>query len=141
MAHNSDSQLHAPNMDDIDDDLWRSPSEKDIQSKASKREPLDSGSGGSQVHTGKSKYEDGESKELALRNELENVRKVNDAIEGLIQSLDKAKSSMRVSPLVWRPPIRTNELRRSLSIIPSMRLPLFSTRGHVFYHRPSTING
>jgi hypothetical protein len=114
MAHNSHGQLHAPNTDDLNDDLWRSSSGKDIQSKESKREQLSSGGGGSQLHTGKSKYKDEETKELALRNELENVRKVNDAIEGVIESLDKAKSSMRVSSPVLRPLIRITDLSHSL---------------------------
>ena len=75
-----------------------------------KREQLETGAGGSQIHTGKSKYEDGESKEVALRKELENVRKVNEAIEGVIESLDKAKSSMRVSLQVVCPLLRINAL-------------------------------
>ena len=33
---------------------------------------------------------------LSGRNELESVRRVNEAIEGVIESLDKAKISMRV---------------------------------------------
>jgi hypothetical protein len=105
MAHNGHGhgQLHAPNEDDIDDDLWNSPSKRDINSKASTDEQSGSAAGGPQVRTGKSKYEDGESKEAILRNELESVRKVNEAIEGVIESLDKAKSSMRVSLPVFCP--------------------------------------
>jgi hypothetical protein len=113
MAHNSHDQSRAPNTDNTGEDLQRSSSEKDIQSKASKHDQPDSGGGGSQLHKGRS-YEDGETKGCALRNELENVRKVNDAIEGLIESLNKAKSSMRVSPPVRRPLIRTNGLPHSL---------------------------
>mgnify|MGYP003622987757 CR=1 FL=1 len=110
MAHNGHPHLHAPNEDDIDEDLWRSPSEKDTQLKAIKSEQFGSGAGGSQLQTGKSKYENGEDKEVELRNELENVRKVNEAIEGVIESLDKAKSSMTVSLPVLCTLIRTNIL-------------------------------
>ena len=97
MAHDGHGESRAPYEDDVDEDLWRSPSEKDHISKASKGEQSDSRAGGSHVHTGKSKYGDAESKEVALRNELESVRKVNEAIEGVTESLNKAKSSMRVS--------------------------------------------
>jgi hypothetical protein len=114
MAHNSHDQLRAPNTDNTGEDLRRSSSEKDIQSKASKHDQPDSGGGASQLHKEMSKYEDGETKESALRNELENVRKVNDAIEGLIESLNKAKSSMRVSPPVRRTLMHTNGLPHSL---------------------------
>jgi DASH complex subunit Duo1 len=34
----------------------------------------------------------------ALRRELHSVRKVNEAIEGAIESLAKARNSMKVSP-------------------------------------------
>ena len=103
MAHNGHGESQASNEDDIDEDLWRSASGKGIDSKTSKGKQPDSRDGGSQVHTGKSKYEDGQSKESALRNELESVRKVNEAIEGVIESLDKAKSSMSVGLLVFFP--------------------------------------
>lgn len=97
MVHNGLGQLHAHNDDDMDDDQWRLSSKKDISSNASKGEQSGLGVGGSQLHTGKLQHEDAESREFLLRNELESVRKVNEAIEGVIASLDKAKSSMRVS--------------------------------------------
>jgi hypothetical protein len=96
MAHNGHGQLPAPNENDIEKDLWRSPPENDLSSKAGMGEKYGLVAGASQVDIGKLKYE-GEGKEVSLRNELENVRKVNEAIEGVIESLDKAKGSMRVS--------------------------------------------
>lgn len=110
MAHNGHGQLHAHNKDDVKDDVWRSHSEKDSQSKASKDEQFIVGTGGSQLQTEKSEYENGESREVALRHELENVRKVNAAIEGVIESLDKAKSSMRVRPPALCLSMHTNVL-------------------------------
>jgi hypothetical protein len=97
MAHNGGGPLYAHNDDDIDEDLWKSPSKKDNNSNASKGEQSGSSATGPQVHTGKTKYDDGESKEATLRNELQSVRKVNEAIEGVIDSLNKAQSSMKVS--------------------------------------------
>jgi hypothetical protein len=88
--------------DDIDEDLWKSPSKKDNSSNASKGGQPGSSATRPQVHTGKPKYGDGEGKEATLRNELQSVRKVNEAIEGVIDSLNKAQSSMKVSLPVLR---------------------------------------
>lgn len=45
----------------------------------------------------KSKQEAEQSREEALRQELASVKKVNEAIEGVLQSLEKAKANMKVS--------------------------------------------
>jgi len=45
----------------------------------------------------KSKQEAEKSREEALRQELASVKKVNEAIEGVLQSLEKAKANMKVS--------------------------------------------
>jgi hypothetical protein len=97
MAHNGGGPLYAHGKDDIDEDLWKSPSSKDYSSNTSKGEQSGSSAIGPQGHTAKMKYDDGESKEAILRNELQSVRKVNEAIEGVIDSLNKAQSSMKVS--------------------------------------------
>ena len=110
MAHSGGGPLYAYNEDDIDEDLWKSPSKKDNSSNASKGGQTGSSATGTQVHTGKTKYDDGENKEAALRNELQSVRKVNEAIEGVIDSLNKAQSSMKVSLLVLFPLMRTNTI-------------------------------
>jgi len=108
--------LYAHNEDDIDEDLWKSPSKKDNNSNASKGEQSGSSATGPQVHTGKTKYDDGESKEAALRNELQSVRKVNEAIEGVIDSLNKAQSSMKsVNQTVNSASILLNTWTRILS--------------------------
>lgn len=100
MAHDGHGQRHAGHEDDIDYDIGRSHSERDVESKAPKREQLPPGPGGSEIATGKSQSEDGEGNSLGLRKELDTVRKVNEAIEGVIESLTKAKSNMSVRPLV-----------------------------------------
>ena|SRR5256885_3357923 len=139
MAHNGHGGSYEPEVGDIDEDLWGSPSEKDVKPKTSKDEPSHLRAGGSQIHTGRSKYEDGESKEVALQTELESVRKVNEAIEGVIASLDKAKSSMKVSLFVFYPLMRAKILLVSLSIIQSTPLALSLTPGRGSCRRPSTI--
>lgn len=45
----------------------------------------------------KSASEAEKSREEALRQELASVKKVNEAIEGVLQSLEKAKANMKVS--------------------------------------------
>ena len=44
-------------------------------------------------------YEDQQTRDQSLRQELASVRKVNETIEGVIQSLDKAKTNMKVGLL------------------------------------------
>lgn len=80
------------------DDLWSSPLKE--QSTSQKRKTGDAGpeAGKSNLRDDRdSRQEKQESKDDALRKELVSVRKVNEAIEGVIQSLDKAKTSMSVS--------------------------------------------
>ena len=141
MAYNGAGSLYAHNEDDIDEDLWKSPSKKDSSSNASKGEQSGSSATGPQAHTGKTKYDDGESKEATLRNELQSVRKVNEAIEGVIDSLNKAQSSMKVSLPVLCPLRCTKNLCCSRSTKRSTQLPFSSIRGRGFCLRPNTTNG
>jgi hypothetical protein len=129
MAHNGHGQLPARNENDIENDLWRPPSENDISLKAGMGEKYGSVAGASQVDFGKLKFEDGESREVSLRNELENVRKVNEAIEGVIESLDKAKGSMRVSLLLLYPCSRPNVL-----------LAVCQSNGQFMFHSPQHVD-
>lgn len=41
-------------------------------------------------------YEDEETREAALRKELARVRKVNEAVEDVLQNLERAKTNMKV---------------------------------------------
>jgi hypothetical protein len=47
-----------------------------------------------------SQFDAEEAREAALRQELENVRKINQVIEGVVESLEKAKSNMDVRILI-----------------------------------------
>ena len=42
-----------------------------------------------------------EAREAALQQELENVRKINTVVEGVVESLEKAKGNMEVSIIDW----------------------------------------
>jgi hypothetical protein len=59
-----------------------------------------------------------ESREAALRQELENVRKMNEVLEGVYSSLEKAKNNMEVIDLLshWIP--YDNQLTPLLDCIP-----------------------
>lgn len=71
-SHNASSKN-----DQLDESLWDSPS---------KPEP----------YPAKPTYQEQEERDGSLRQELDHVRQVNEAIEGVIQSLRKAKDNMKV---------------------------------------------
>lgn len=72
--------------DSVDEGLWDSP-----DPAKSSRKP----NGSTQQH--ESRHSSEEVREAALRKELETVRGVNKVIEGVIESLEKAKGNMDVS--------------------------------------------
>jgi DASH complex subunit Duo1 len=78
--------VHLSDDSDIDEDLWGSPS------KAKPHTPHTN----TQSRQKETSYEKQNAREEALRRELESVRRVNEAIEGAIESLAKAKNSMKV---------------------------------------------
>lgn len=79
-------QIYPSDIDDVDEDLWGSPTKK----PSSPKHKI--------MHHDSSRpkqiYEDTQAKDAALRAELASVRTVNEAIEGVIESLNKAKASM-----------------------------------------------
>ena len=89
MAEEKASALaHNFGAEDIDESLWDSPvkpAQKANKAQLSKT-----------AQTSKPKYEDQEARDQALRRELADVRRVNETIEGVIQSLEKAKTNMKV---------------------------------------------
>lgn len=56
----------------------------------------------SKGHSENLPFDSEEAREAALQQELENVRKINQVIEGVVDSLEKAKGNMdvRVKPLL-----------------------------------------
>ncbi|KAH7139490.1 DASH complex subunit Duo1-domain-containing protein [Dendryphion nanum] len=86
--------MKPPNMEDLtitdsdSDDIFSNPSTK-------KKLEADSGDAGAGKSRGKeSHYTTEEAREESLRHELERVRNVNKVIEGVIESLQKAKDNM-----------------------------------------------
>ena len=77
--------------DDLDDSLWDSPV------KPTRTFAKESTDGPAKLSTGSQpSYADEESREAALKQELASVRKVNEAIEGVLQNLERAKTHMTV---------------------------------------------
>ncbi|KIW10468.1 hypothetical protein PV08_11432 [Exophiala spinifera] len=75
--------------DDVDPSLWDSP----VKSSRDHQDPPKSSS--KSAKSTRPTYQEQEERDAALRRELESVRQVNETIEGLIQSLQKAKDNMR----------------------------------------------
>ena len=80
---------------DIDEDLWASPS---TTAKPGKGARIDKDKLGADDRG--TLFEKEEARQAALHDELSSVRRVNEAIEGVIESLTKAKANMKVRPKV-----------------------------------------
>ncbi|KAI9794302.1 MAG: hypothetical protein M1835_006690 [Candelina submexicana] len=78
------------------DDLFASPSrsEKKVSSKKSKGTAAATSSIPTKSIADGSRHDTEEAREVALRKELEGVRNINEVIEGVIRSLDRAKENM-----------------------------------------------
>lgn len=103
------------------------------------------GEDAARTRTKESHYTTEEAREAALRRELESVRNVNNVIEGVVESLEKAKNNMdvrRLSPtLVCRLPISILTLKSyRQSRAPYIMPRRYSRRGHAFSPRQSTIS-
>ncbi|KNG85128.1 hypothetical protein ANOM_007096 [Aspergillus nomiae NRRL 13137] len=81
--------------DEDTDDLWDSPSKRGsrklnripVKEESTTPPPISS-------HDGETLFDRQEAREAALRNELQSVRNINQVIEGLLNSLDRAKGNM-----------------------------------------------
>lgn len=88
-----------------------------------------------------SHYTTEEAREGALRRELESIRNVNKVIEGVIESLQKAKDNMAVrGARASRHGARANGSLRPYHVPFKMHRPC-STHGPGYCPRPSTISG
>lgn len=84
--------------DDDTEDLWNSPSKRagkktfnsNIRDENTAMEPEQPPDGGDTL------FDREEAREAALRNELHAVRNINEVIEGLLSSIDRAKGNMEV---------------------------------------------
>ncbi|GMF71112.1 unnamed protein product [Aspergillus oryzae] len=81
--------------DEDTDDLWDSPSKRGtrkvnrtpVKEESTTPPPISS-------HDGETLFDRQEAREAALRNELQTVRNINQVIESLLSSLDRAKGNM-----------------------------------------------
>ncbi|PYH43322.1 DASH complex subunit DUO1 [Aspergillus saccharolyticus JOP 1030-1] len=83
--------------EDESDDLWNSPSKRGnnrYAPKVLKEESLSPEPSTVPAHDGETMFDRQEAREAALRSELESVRKINQVIESLLGSLDRAKGNM-----------------------------------------------
>ena len=82
--------------DDVDEDLWASPSKAASKKSSQGAKSSASGFGSSESRIEETAFEKEELRNESLKKELESVRKVNAAIEGVIESLNKARDNMKV---------------------------------------------
>ena len=81
-------------------DLFASPSRKEANAPKAKHEDLHTpGTSGtnSRNASGESRYETEVDREASLRRELAGVRSINEVIEGVVESLERAKGNMEVN--------------------------------------------
>ena len=83
-----------PPDDELDESLWDSPA-KPTHRPGNGHDGTTKATGGPRPF-----YEDNETREAALRQELASVRKVNEAMEDVLQNLERAKTNMKV----WKIP-------------------------------------
>lgn len=85
--------------DEENEDLWASPSRATNNSSSkSNSKSLDSSNTSASL-PGESRYDAEHAREEALQKELESVRRINEVIEGVISSLERAKGNMDVGAL------------------------------------------
>ena len=94
-----DPKADALNLSDSDSDvLFDTPAARKNKSKGAHDDAIDAGEGAAanKARTKESHYSTEEARDAALRRELESVRNVNKVIEGVVESLQKAKNNMDV---------------------------------------------
>ncbi|KAI4136059.1 MAG: hypothetical protein LQ347_000109 [Umbilicaria vellea] len=87
------------------DNLFASPSRKEANATKPKREDLHtpgtSGKNSRSANNGDSRSDSEVDREATLRRELAGVRSINEVIEGVVESLERAKGNMEVkTPLL-----------------------------------------
>jgi hypothetical protein len=132
--------MDALNLSDSDSDaLFDTPAARQNNKKAQDA-GTDAGEAapGAKTRAKESHYTTEEAREAALRRELESIKNVNKVIEGVVDSLQKAKDNMEVGvPLCWNAPSLT--LARRFPRQSKMHLPS-SRHGHGSCRRQSTTN-
>jgi hypothetical protein len=132
--------MDALNLSDSDSDaLFDTPAAK-VNRKKTQQAGADAGEGaaGGKARAKESHYTTEEAREVALRRELESIRNVNKVIEGVVESLQKAKDNMEVCIPVEGELLVLMTTRRSLKQCKTP--PPSSRHGHASYRKPNTIS-
>jgi hypothetical protein len=85
--------------DEDTEDLWDSPSKRGsrkLNQVPVKEESITPPPRSTHPHNEETVFDRQEAREAALRSELQSVRNINHVIEGLLNSLDRAKGNMDV---------------------------------------------
>ncbi|KAJ5722580.1 hypothetical protein N7488_000615 [Penicillium malachiteum] len=104
--------------DEDTEDLWDSPSKRGTHKKFTPRQSDEPPAAEPrQSHdAGKTLFDQQDAREAALRNELQSVRNINEVLEGLLGSIDRAKGNMEtVSKTVTSASTLLNTWTRILS--------------------------
>jgi hypothetical protein len=106
--------MDALNLSDSDSDaLFDTPAARKVKTKGPDA-AADAGEAapGAKTRAKESHYTTEEAREAALRRELESIKNVNKVIEGVVDSLQKAKDNMEVGlALSWNVPSLTMDRR------------------------------
>ena len=101
-ARNAAEEMENLRLSDSDvEDLRNSPSKQRARKPSNQRLPPEE-NGSTPGPTGshdETLFDREEAREAALRDELQSVRNINGVIEGLLDSLDRAKGNMQVRSL------------------------------------------
>jgi DASH complex subunit Duo1 len=94
--------MATPNIDKLDlsdddtEDLWASPSRVTNNPPTKANSKALDGSNTSASIPGELRYDAEQAREEALKKELQGVRSINEVIEGVISSLERARGNMDV---------------------------------------------
>lgn len=128
--------------DDDTENFWDSPSKRQTRQTPKQRsseEPIVPEARTMQ-DSGDSAFDREEAREAALRNELQNVRNINEVLEGLLSSIDRAKGNMEVGAIGPIFMARSNTLSFRPYRKQLLLLQPFSTHGLGYCHRPNIIS-
>lgn len=137
--------VQPPDMDDLNlsdsdtDALFDTPAARKNKQRAQDAgAEAGEGAAAGKARAKESHYTTEEAREAALRRELQSVRNVNKAIEGVVESLQKAKDNMGVSTREQQCAHHTDNDRPSRR---QFKTPPHSSKpGHASSRRPSTTN-
>jgi hypothetical protein len=142
MARSTAEEMDRLQLSDEDtEDLWDSPSKRGTNKKFNPRSSEETPAPEPrQPHdSGDTMFDRQEAREAALHNELQTVRKINEVIEGLLSSIDRAKGNMDVSLPLSHEELFSLLFGRLYRVLLHPHQPS-STHGPEFCPKPNTTN-